>query len=426
MPIASIRPSTVDGIKQLAKKIKRERTITHTEALELASRQAGFQNFVHARRHLAARAPRFDIYLSAHWYNPRHAETHADADVRRRGGRELLRIDLSKPLLEVVARHRVSAARNLGGFRVEYADHLEHRTNLRSLEDARDTLLAAARTLRFMDATDLQPVTTALQLRAMEIVHGLPEADHSSEWLDPVEGGWVLLDEPYAAALASRANERRAWISDRGLHLQSPDWEGLYYPGECIPQLVAKDGGLLQRVAAAAIALGPCPTPAPWPHETGLCDDVFVSPQRIADGRPGKPRPGRSYATHMGATPYGGAPGVRSRWRPTKALPLESHLQLGRFLQQLARVSLSWRTGSKLTQLRSRLDDWAFIEHDHVEAVEKLYYGAGELPPLDTPEDRQRTLADARRIVEQGYNDCRPRREVLAVLDAIKAELAPS
>lgn len=41
MQIASIRPSTVDGIKQLAKKIKRERNTSHTEALNLASRQAG-------------------------------------------------------------------------------------------------------------------------------------------------------------------------------------------------------------------------------------------------------------------------------------------------------------------------------------------------------------------------------------------------
>ena len=65
MVIASIRPSTVDGIKQLAKKIRRERNITHTQALEDASRQAGYENFVHAKRQLVeAGAPRnFPVYL---------------------------------------------------------------------------------------------------------------------------------------------------------------------------------------------------------------------------------------------------------------------------------------------------------------------------------------------------------------------------
>lgn len=53
MLITSIRPSTVDGIKQLAKKIKRELSTTHTEALDVASRQAGYENFVHARRQLS-------------------------------------------------------------------------------------------------------------------------------------------------------------------------------------------------------------------------------------------------------------------------------------------------------------------------------------------------------------------------------------
>ena len=69
MLITSIRPSTVDGIKQLAKKIKRERSTTHTEALDAASRQAGYENFVHARRQLSTpETESFPVYLSIHWY----------------------------------------------------------------------------------------------------------------------------------------------------------------------------------------------------------------------------------------------------------------------------------------------------------------------------------------------------------------------
>ncbi|WP_448227441.1 hypothetical protein [Pseudoxanthomonas mexicana] len=92
MLIASIRPSTVDGIKQLAKKIKRERSTTHTEALDEASRQAGYENFVHARRQLSTpKTEGFPVYLSIHWYE-RLADRPAGGT--RRAGREILRVQL--------------------------------------------------------------------------------------------------------------------------------------------------------------------------------------------------------------------------------------------------------------------------------------------------------------------------------------------
>ncbi len=47
-------PSSLDGIKRLAKSIKAERGISHREALELAARQAGFQSYTQARRQLEA------------------------------------------------------------------------------------------------------------------------------------------------------------------------------------------------------------------------------------------------------------------------------------------------------------------------------------------------------------------------------------
>jgi serine/threonine-protein kinase len=51
-----LRPSTLDGIKRLAKSIKDARGITHTEALNVAARQAGYQSFTHARHQLTADA----------------------------------------------------------------------------------------------------------------------------------------------------------------------------------------------------------------------------------------------------------------------------------------------------------------------------------------------------------------------------------
>lgn len=46
-------PSTLDGIKRLAKKLKKDRNIPHTQALEQAATIAGYQNYTEARHKLA-------------------------------------------------------------------------------------------------------------------------------------------------------------------------------------------------------------------------------------------------------------------------------------------------------------------------------------------------------------------------------------
>lgn len=48
-------PTTLEGVKRLAKRLKRENGITHTRALNRAAEQAGFIDFDDARRKLADR-----------------------------------------------------------------------------------------------------------------------------------------------------------------------------------------------------------------------------------------------------------------------------------------------------------------------------------------------------------------------------------
>ena len=96
---------------------------------------------MHARRQLSTpQTGGFPVYLSIHWY-----ERLADRPPggTRRAGREILRVDLSRPLPEVIAKHRVADARSLEGFRMEYGDHLEHLTTAVAQDDARERLLAA-------------------------------------------------------------------------------------------------------------------------------------------------------------------------------------------------------------------------------------------------------------------------------------------
>lgn len=50
MSTALIRPTTLEGLKRLAKKVKKELGVKHTEALDQVARQMGYSNFHAARR----------------------------------------------------------------------------------------------------------------------------------------------------------------------------------------------------------------------------------------------------------------------------------------------------------------------------------------------------------------------------------------
>ncbi|QIM50238.1 DUF5623 domain-containing protein [Pusillimonas sp. DMV24BSW_D] len=430
MNIASIRPSSVDGIKQLAKKICREHNIPHTRALDEASRQAGFANFVHAKRNLARKveSERFPVFLSVHWYAPRPRRGE-----RRPGeiwaGREIFSVNLSRPLPDIVAKHRVGRGRGLHGFRMEYEDHLEYRTNVDGQNVARERLLSAVRSLRFMEATGLQPVSTKRYDAIEQALTKLPGRDHMSDWFVPATESYVCLDEPYARAIENRTAERERWLERNGLKMiMPPGWEGIYYAGECTPCLISPDGALLHRVAGALAKIKAIIKPEPWPHETGICNDDFVSPKRQADAKPRRRRPGPSWGERNGATPYGGQPGIPSSWRPAKAMPFDLHQQLGPLVQGLASSTIfSRRVHRNLSSARSDLEDWSLMEHkDQLgDDAYDIYYG-GRMIVGNSEAELVEMLSMAQAIVERGYADCKPRRQLLAVFEAAVSELANS
>jgi len=239
-----------------------------------------------------------------------------------------------------------------------------------------------------------------------------------------VTDGCILLDEPYTTTLSHYATDRKAWLERRNLQSLAVQWEGIYLPGECAPLLVGNDWDLLQRVAEALATAKPVEVQDPGPYETGQYGDDYVSPQRLADEKPRRRRPGASWRDHKGATPYGGAPGIPSRWRPIKSMPIELHKQLGPLIQKLC-DGFSWRVSQKLGSARSQLEEWVINEHkhNHAEVVYDLYYGGPSGPIFTTDAERLEGLTLARSIVERGYDDCKPRRELLAALDAALAEV---
>lgn len=52
--LSKIVPKTLSGIKQLAKKLKRSCGCSHTEGLDMAARQAGYENYRHALNSMGA------------------------------------------------------------------------------------------------------------------------------------------------------------------------------------------------------------------------------------------------------------------------------------------------------------------------------------------------------------------------------------
>src|SRR5690606_33154978 len=124
------------------------------------------------------------------------------------------------------------------------------------------------------------PITTAQPRRAVvQAVRDMPGKDHGSYWFDPASGGWIWLDEPYDGALVHRVEERRSWALARGLTLVVPKWDGLYFPGQCIPNLIGEDPALVHRIARILAQMPSFPEPDPWPEPSGLYDEGFVSPK---------------------------------------------------------------------------------------------------------------------------------------------------
>ncbi|RWX59420.1 hypothetical protein EN780_34505, partial [Mesorhizobium sp. M4B.F.Ca.ET.089.01.1.1] len=119
MSKTDVQPSSIEGIKRLAKAISKRDAIPHTKALDTASQVSGFGNFQHAHRLLSNRsadaAPaRHVVYISTFW---RDSET-------RTSGRETIRVFLSTPLDEMIKPTQYRYAHKLGRFRRHASDHV--------------------------------------------------------------------------------------------------------------------------------------------------------------------------------------------------------------------------------------------------------------------------------------------------------------
>lgn len=352
------------------------------------------------------RSAMHEAYITTYWRDPKGTGP-------RRAGRSTVRVELARPLTDLLKRHEVARARNLEYFRLEAVDHLERVTDLLGGKaEAERALLAAVRTLRFLEVTGLRPAT-----RPADRVLGddrMPGQDHQSYWIDPPTGQKVMLDEPYPHVdMVARA----AWLERHGLSLASSPWDGLYNPGRTKPFLICTDLDVLRKVVAA---LAPLAEPRPLTWEiggTGSYTDRFVSPARQAEGKSARRRtmPASPGATHKGAIAFGGRPGEKGRWRPEEPMPLEQHVKAGTLLQSMDTDGIPWRAYQHIRRVTSDLETWSNQEHgDACEANPNIYYGARLPEHLVAPREG---LVELKQILEAGYAECAPRRKMIDRLD---------
>lgn len=421
----SVQPSTLRGIKRLAKDIKKQDQIPHLDALEVAAKRAGYQNYQHAKNELEPKLAlppsqlAYSIYLSAYWYDTRHP---------RNRGLETLKINFPRPLAAFLKRHQIHCARNLEDCYLVNEDHLEMRSNHESQKMARKYLHRVAMTLQFIEATGIHPATNRQQRAPMDLFDTLPHKDHDSRWISPA-GDWLFLDEPYSHAKSERhLNDRANWLARNGFHGAWPTWAGLHSPNHAQPHFTTPNPALLNQVVSAVQTLRPV-IEGPWEQWPWICGDYssqFISPAQEASGRKRKPRPGSFRGRSKNAYPYQAIAGHGEYWKPAQPMSLHNHKTIAKELNRLLLSKLPLSAYDKLRGITGELENWLCAEanqagRDSTDKEHDIYYG-GETPAgYTTDQDRLAAMDRIRTTLTTSYPDCKPLRDLLKGLARARA-----
>jgi hypothetical protein len=421
---ASIRPSTLEGVKTLAAQIKKERGIKHCSALDIAAVAARCSNFTHATRVLPSREQQqtLRVFLSRYWHDERS----------HRVGRETLQVELSKPILHVCTKSELRQSRGFGSMRMVAEDHFVGDMIDDTQERAQENICKAVRSLRFMEHTGLRPSRDHLAAYPDRSPHSaLPQMDHATRWYDPVTGQFVLVDEPYRGVSET---ERSEWSRTYGWHLAKSAWPGMYYPNRCELYVATTAdanfdfSGLMRRIDAI---------PAPlvlkdWDGDTGNFYDIFVSPaaKTKQDFRRARSKGTVIPQATTTTIPYTQMFGAQNR-RPAGFMPISEHIEIGRFIKAvLFSRARPWGAYQRMNSLRSTLEDWMALEIgksdlDGPEFFDVYYHDLEEADPLRDTACTSKGVVDiideiAGRL-RKAYPNCAPLRRELNKLEVSKA-----
>ena len=412
-------PISIKALKNRARTIKRCEDLRQGEALNRAARENGFENYRHAKHaiDLASKQPTdplYPLYVTAYWRTP-----------EGESGRETLRVMLKRQWTTLLSKAEMETDRGLQRFRVDADDHLEMRIDAHAQHTARERICEAVRSLQFMEAIGVRPATG----RNRALKRGtplLPGFDHGTLWTHPEASSALLVDEPYAAG-PEFLGLRQSWAADCGYAVGFTEWPGMYLPPHSSLYLVLprQDEALLAKLIDR---LDKAPAPQleePWSGESAAYAPTFITPGRVASGRPKRSRliPPRVGTIRRNAIVYCSSPEFIG-WRPDATLPLHVHRQLGRAIGELfASTKFPSRLGSSLIRVRSTLEQWMELEHREgdlpVQRLADVYRNA----PSHGMRDSQDLLILARTLLLSHYPECAPRSELLRLLERCRRQV---
>lgn len=423
MLIGKVHPTTLDGVKSLAWQLRKERGIKYSAALDIAAQAANCTNFRNALRTLPPRGAsvvRPYVLLSMYW---------SDRDQRNRRGRETLRIELTKPILNICDKSSLKRVRGFGNLRMVAADHFVCDELAHTQEFARECLCTAERSLRFMEHTGLLPFRGRSAAYDDGLANDkLPDIDHPTYWVDPANGQFILIDEPYG----DRPDEvkRTAWSDRTGWRIAKTSWPGMYNPYSCDLYAVT-EGGSGYNLDALLVKINAMPAPLleeNWPGESCPSWETFVSPMAKTpqDVRRARCR-GTVYPAASATTvPYSYSPGS-SRRRPVGEMGIDGHIEAGRIIKAvMGSEQAPYGAYRRMAALRSTLEDWMGLEIDDERFEDseffEVYYrkAPGDVPYRKVAETRDGMvdlLGNLKRLLQAAYPDCAPLRRQLHRID---------
>jgi hypothetical protein len=423
MLIGDVRPTTLDGVKSLAAQLRKEQSIKHSIALDLAAKAANCTNFRNAQRVLPARGtalPRPYVLLTIYW---------RDKEQRYRIGRETLKIELSKPILDICGKSALKSVRGFGDLRMVADDHFVCDSLAHTQTYARGRLCTAERSLRFMEHTRLLPFRDYRKAYPNGLADDrLPDSDHATDWGDPASGQFVLIDEPYGNVPDEA--KRAAWATRIGWRVIKTSWPGMYNPYDC-DLYVATDGRSSYDLDALVAKIDAMPAPlleADWSGESSPSWDTFISPmaKTAQDVRRARCR-GTVYPVSSTTTvPYSYRLGTSQR-RPAGEMGIEGHIEAGRIIKAVLRSRHgTYAVDNRMNSLRSTLEDWMCLEigRGQLEGPEffEVYYSEaeGDAPYWEMAKSRAGIVAmlgDLKQKLQAAYPDCAPLRKQFHRID---------
>jgi hypothetical protein len=423
MLIGEVRPTTIDGVKSLARQLRKAAGVKYSVALNQAAEAAGCSNYRNAQHALPARRSELEspyILLTTYW---------CDKDQGWQVGRETLRIELSKPVLEICSKSALRMVRGFGDLRMVAVDHFVCDTIAETQISARDGLCKAERSLRFMEQTGLIASTNYRKAYPDRTFDSrLPQTDHPTDWLDPESGQFIIIDEPYSGAPDDA--EREAWANRNGWRVIKTSWPGMYNPYHCDLYVVTdgRSGYDVDSLVAIIDAMPPPLIVKNWCGESSPSWDTFVSPMATTfqDVRRARCK-GTIYPKDSPSTvPYRYSAGSARR-RPNAKLGIPAHIEAGRIIKALIwSRHRPWGVKIRMESLRCTLEDWMSLELrrgelEGPEFFDVYYHDSGtegaDFELAQSASGNIEMLEKLKTMLQAAYPDCAPLRQQVRRID---------